>query len=38
LHLSRRADAVYAKLQEYLPFGMEAVLIPDARLNCAPPR
>jgi hypothetical protein len=38
LHLSLRWDAVRDKLGEFLPFGMEAVLIPDARLSCAPPR
>jgi hypothetical protein len=35
--LSLRWDAVQDKLKEYLPFGMEAVLIPDVRLSCAPP-
>ena len=35
--LSLRWEAVRDKFGEYLPFGMEAVLIPDARLSCAPP-
>jgi hypothetical protein len=35
--LSLRWEAVRDKFAEYLPFGMEAVLIPDARLSCAPP-
>jgi len=37
-HLSLRWEAVRDKLGEFLPFGMEAVLVPDARLSCAPPR
>ncbi len=37
-HLSLRREAVREKFEEYLPFGMEAVLIPDARLGCAPPK
>ncbi|HJY78832.1 MAG TPA: phage tail protein [Burkholderiales bacterium] len=37
LRLSLRWDAMRDKLAEYLPFGMEAVLIPDERLSCAPP-
>ena len=37
-HLCLRREAVLDKLREFLPFGMEAVLIPDARLSCAPPR
>ncbi|MEK6210038.1 MAG: phage tail protein [Pseudomonadota bacterium] len=37
-HLSLRREAVLDKLGEFLPFGMEAVLIPDARLSCVPPR
>jgi hypothetical protein len=36
--LSLRWEAVRDKFAEYLPFGMEAVLIPDARLSCAPPK
>ncbi len=38
LHLSLRWDAVHDKLAEFLPLGMEAALIPDARLGCAPPK
>jgi hypothetical protein len=38
LHLALRWEAVRDKLAEFLPFGMEAVLIPDARLGCVPPR
>ncbi|MFL6621167.1 MAG: phage tail protein [Sulfurifustis sp.] len=37
-HLSLRETAVREKLAEYLPFGMEAVLISDERLTCAPPK
>jgi hypothetical protein len=37
-HLSLRAAAVLEKLAEFLPYGMEAVLIPDERLECAPPK
>src|SRR5262249_35138169 len=37
LRLSLRWDAMRDKLAEYLLFGMEAVLIPDERLSCAPP-
>lgn len=37
LHLTLRASAVLEKLAEFLPFGMEPVLIPDKRLKCAPP-
>jgi hypothetical protein len=36
-HLTLRVAAVLEKLAEFLPFGMEAVLIPDKRLTCAPP-
>jgi hypothetical protein len=38
LHLELRWQAVRDKLAEFLPFGLEAVLIPDARLGCVPPR
>jgi hypothetical protein len=37
-HLSLREGAVREKLAEFLPYGMEAVLIPDERLACAPPK
>lgn len=37
-HLVLRWEAVQAKLAEFLPFGTEAVLIPDARFECAPPK
>jgi hypothetical protein len=36
-HLTLRTAAVTEKLAEFLPFGMQAVLIPDSRLMCAPP-
>ncbi len=36
--LSLARAAVSAKLEEFLPVGMEAVLIPDQRLLVAPPR
>lgn len=36
-HYVLRAEAVIDKLQEYLPVGLEAVLIPDEHLVCAPP-
>lgn len=32
-----RAEAIINKLQEYLPVGLEAVLIPDHHLVCQPP-
>jgi hypothetical protein len=37
-HLVLRWEAVREKFAEYLPLGMEPVLIPDARLGCVPPR
>jgi hypothetical protein len=36
-HLCLRESAVREKLVEYLPFGIEAVLVPDPRLSSAPP-
>ena len=33
-----RRQAVLEKLQEYLPVGMEAVIISDPSLPCAPPK
>jgi hypothetical protein len=36
-HYVLRAEAVISKLQEYLPVGLEAVLIPDPHLICPPP-
>jgi len=38
LYLSLRWKALREKFAEYLPFGMEAVVIPDERLSCVPPR
>jgi len=36
-HYVLRGEAVISKLQEYLPVGLEAVLIPDQHLACPPP-
>jgi hypothetical protein len=36
-HFVLRAEAIINKLQEYLPVGLEAVLVPDARMMCPPP-
>jgi len=37
-HHCLRREAVRAKLRDYLPLGIEPVLIPDARLACVPPK
>ena len=37
-HYVLREEAIIRKLAAYLPTGLEAVLIPDARLACPPPR
>jgi len=36
-HYVLRAEAIVVKLQEYLPVGVEAVLIPDEHLRWTPP-
>lgn len=36
-HYVLRAEAIINKLQEYLPVGIEAVLIPDTHMVCPPP-
>lgn len=36
-HYVLRAEAVISKLQEYLPVGLEAILIPDDHMVCQPP-
>jgi hypothetical protein len=37
LRLTLREQALHDKLAEYLPLGIEAVLVPDESLRCAPP-
>ena len=38
LRYTLREQAALAKLAEFLPVGMEAVLVPDPSLACAPPK
>ena len=33
-----KLDAILDKLDDFIPLGMEAVLIPDSTLDCTPPR